>query len=60
MGWWKSIVKFVAPVAIRGAFWGTVAYVGPLALVSVTGPVPLITTAVVINLGGIEFLLLLI
>lgn len=60
MAFWKRVLKFAIPITARCTFWSTVAYFGPLTLISFAGPIPLIATGAIVNLGGIEFLLLLV
>lgn len=57
----RALVRVVSPLALKAAFWGTVAYVGPVAAysaataaASVVGPVPLIVAFGFINFGGVD------
>ena len=55
----KSTIKYFSPTAIKAAFWGTIAYFGPITVVSTLGPAPLIGSFLFVHLGGPELLTLI-
>jgi len=52
----RNTVKYFSPTAIKAAFWGSIAYFGPVAVVSTLGPGPLLGTFAFVHFGGPELL----
>lgn len=64
MGLLKSCIKIITPFAVKLGFWGTIVVVGPAAAASTAittlGVGPSIFGFIFINLGGVDFVMMLI
>lgn len=56
----RSVVRAATPIAVQGAFWGSVYYFGPAAVIAAAtsaaatvGIVPVVLGFAFINMGGV-------